>query len=404
MEEANKSQPLLGSPAKSYDGENSNGGNRNSEALNRSTESLIPRSTSESSLELPIPSAFSMGGEKRWRKKTVYKIAVMVGMFVLLLLGFSALYFFGLVAGRGGDSGKIKIDTAKDTPLFEQSTFDQSGPLLSDDNPDSPLFIDYEACAADFNRWAIHFKREYKSFGEERTRKEIFDDTVKRVCDHNKNKSSTFTMGLNQFSDVLPLEMRKFTQGFTEPEIDYDQCTADFQYWMVYFGKFYNSKAEEDRRRTVFDNNVKYICSHNNQNKGLDDAVLALNELSDLTHEEIGIQKGFGVANTSKEMLKKRREATKPYLFVDWSTRSDPKCTADFENWKNYFGVSYSSHKEFETRRRIFNENVKFLCFELRDDTLPGNEFSQVLLDRDFDMAEDEKVEKPKVQSRRRVS
>eukprot|EP01135_Chromosphaera_perkinsii_P003907 Nk52_evm8s262 gene=Nk52_evmTU8s262 len=389
---------------------------------NRSTESLIPRSTSESSLELPQPvlskSDQRSGGisvmkplqaasrnflRGNPRRRVVLSIVSLFVMLFVIAGGICVLYYFGVVQGRE-EKSKLSIDSSSSPSLLggsqghhfkEQSTSGELISTASDDDPSSPLFINYKTCTADFQRWANHYAKEYSSFGEERTRREIFEASVRRVCQHNKGTNHTFTMGLNQFSDELPEEMARFMGGMAKPSIDYKTCTANFRLWMVFFKKFYNSAAEERRRKGVFDENVKFICETNNANNGYQ-AEMELNGLADLTSAEVNRHNGFRKPSAVDASVKRGKQmAQKPCVIVDWSNPSNPKCTADFDNWRRYHGVTYGREKEMKTRKRIFNENVRNMCNELRADRVKGNEFEKIYIDYDFDLAQDEYLTKP---------
>lgn len=61
-----------------------------------------------------------------------------------------------------------------------------------------------------FGQFMSKFKKTYSNDGEEIVRRfRIFRENLRAIILHNSNLNSTFTMGINQFSDLTPLEFKE---------------------------------------------------------------------------------------------------------------------------------------------------------------------------------------------------
>lgn len=61
----------------------------------------------------------------------------------------------------------------------------------------------------------MEFEKDYDTVEEYFKRLDIFETNLKRFQEHNSNPSSTFTMGINRFADMLPEEFKQ--HGFKKP-------------------------------------------------------------------------------------------------------------------------------------------------------------------------------------------
>jgi C1A family cysteine protease len=59
-----------------------------------------------------------------------------------------------------------------------------------------------------YQKWALSYKRLYASPQEQHFRLSVFEKTYNEVEKHNANKSATWTMELNQFSDMTMEEIK----------------------------------------------------------------------------------------------------------------------------------------------------------------------------------------------------
>ncbi|RZC34123.1 Inhibitor I29 domain containing protein, partial [Asbolus verrucosus] len=115
-------------------------------------------------------------------------------------------------------------------------------------------------------KWAEYkakFDKKYDDETEENSRKELFVKNLLRIEEHNEKYKQglvTFTMGINQFSDLTKEEMKKFTCG-------------------EQFGKQYENEKEEKFGKMVFSRRIKRIEEHNTQYKqGLIKSEMAINQ------------------------------------------------------------------------------------------------------------------------------
>lgn len=70
-----------------------------------------------------------------------------------------------------------------------------------------------------FQTWKMEFKREYQTIEEEAKRFEIFKRNLKYISDKNAKTTSSYTLGLNKFSDLSYEEFRKIYLHETENPI-----------------------------------------------------------------------------------------------------------------------------------------------------------------------------------------
>eukprot|EP00126_Sphaerothecum_destruens_P004030 Sdes_comp17905_c0_seq1m7167 len=217
------------------------------EGLLLSSESLIPASQESSEISLDLPEVSDASDKSRgiFSQQDSLTLLCQISALILVLCVVVGCFFYFGILGKFFSLGH----TTKDSQTR-----------------DSPLYINYQTCQADFDKWAAHFGKNYSSLGEHRTRAEIFSSNVELICLHNRNSSNSFTMGLNQFSDLLSVEMGQYmSSGVPRPEVDLKTCRADFLHWMVFFGKFYETKQEELNHKRRFDENVERKC-HQYQN------------------------------------------------------------------------------------------------------------------------------------------
>lgn len=76
-------------------------------------------------------------------------------------------------------------------------------PVLCTENPGNP------SCHQQFDEFKVRFGREYGAVDEERTRREIFCETVRSNAERNQKASAsgyTTRFGINQFADLTPSE------------------------------------------------------------------------------------------------------------------------------------------------------------------------------------------------------
>ena len=70
-------------------------------------------------------------------------------------------------------------------------------------------------CVSDMSEWDhfIHFQekfnKKYKSIVETTTRFEIFSKNIRDIFSHNRDPTQNFTMGINQFTDLTPVEFKQ---------------------------------------------------------------------------------------------------------------------------------------------------------------------------------------------------
>lgn len=60
-----------------------------------------------------------------------------------------------------------------------------------------------------FQRFIVEYEKDYDTVEEYFQRLEIFEANLKRFEEHNSNPSSTYTMGINRFADMLPEEFNQ---------------------------------------------------------------------------------------------------------------------------------------------------------------------------------------------------
>ncbi|PRQ54640.1 putative fruit bromelain [Rosa chinensis] len=74
------------------------------------------------------------------------------------------------------------------------------------ENPNSTLFLEFE-------RWMAAFDKHYPNDEEKERRFAIFKNKLEWVKNFNKQGNHSFTVGINQFSDMTPDEFRLCATG-----------------------------------------------------------------------------------------------------------------------------------------------------------------------------------------------
>ncbi|XP_044264522.1 digestive cysteine proteinase 1-like [Tribolium madens] len=72
-----------------------------------------------------------------------------------------------------------------------------------------------------FNEFKSKYGKTYADANEENFRKQLFAKNLEKIEEHNKKYEQgqvTYTMGVNQFSDLTPEEMRPYTHGVLRPQ------------------------------------------------------------------------------------------------------------------------------------------------------------------------------------------
>ncbi|XP_010884910.2 uncharacterized protein LOC105019996 [Esox lucius] len=142
----------------------------------------------------------------------------------------------------------------------------------------------------EFERWKLRHGKTYNSTEEEAKRKDIWLATRRRVMEHNKkaaNGSVSWTMGLNQFSDMTHEEIPK--GGLLPlPQPTEEDVDKEFETWKEKHGKTYDSSEEEAKRKNIWLATRRRVMEHNQKAaNGSVSWTMGLNSFSDLTHEEI---------------------------------------------------------------------------------------------------------------------
>ncbi|XP_054778218.1 P34 probable thiol protease-like [Prosopis cineraria] len=91
-------------------------------------------------------------------------------------------------------------------------------PILSDDDVDKlDKFTSEEDIRELFRMWQKKYEREYGSRDEKENRFEIFKSNLKYIVEKN-SKTTSYRLGLNQFSDLAFEEFSKTYLGHQQPE------------------------------------------------------------------------------------------------------------------------------------------------------------------------------------------
>ena len=77
------------------------------------------------------------------------------------------------------------------------------------------------ALADQFGKYQTEFGKQYTSPKEHVQRKAIFEANLKEIEKHNENRANTYTMGVNQFTDMTQNEFDALIQGESK------SCFAD---------------------------------------------------------------------------------------------------------------------------------------------------------------------------------
>ena len=80
------------------------------------------------------------------------------------------------------------------------------------------------ALADQFGKYQTEFGKQYTSPKEYVQRKAIFEANLKEIEKHNENRANTYTMGVNQFTDMTQNEFDALIQGRSKG------CFADYTY------------------------------------------------------------------------------------------------------------------------------------------------------------------------------
>ena len=77
----------------------------------------------------------------------------------------------------------------------------------------------------EFLSFQIRFSKRYESIGELQERFDIFALNFHDIHIHNQNPNKTFTLGINEFTDLTPDEFRTLHTGFkTQPQLTASRC------------------------------------------------------------------------------------------------------------------------------------------------------------------------------------
>ena len=68
-----------------------------------------------------------------------------------------------------------------------------------------------------FNDFKEKFMKKYETFEEMRDRFAVFRDNLRFIRDHNSLSNQTFTLGVNQFTDMTNDEFKSYVQRFQKP-------------------------------------------------------------------------------------------------------------------------------------------------------------------------------------------
>jgi C1A family cysteine protease len=86
---------------------------------------------------------------------------------------------------------------------------------------------DEDVMKCHFNIFREKYNKKYESDYEEKARYEVFRVNMNRIVDHNTNETQTFTMGINQFTDMSPGEFRaKYVGGLKNIKDMYGTSTC----------------------------------------------------------------------------------------------------------------------------------------------------------------------------------
>jgi len=81
-----------------------------------------------------------------------------------------------------------------------------------------------------FSKFQQKFEKIYSSLEEAKMRFEIFKDNIKFIESHNINANSTFTLGVNKFSDMTNDEFKAFVRqgGLSKPQLQFGLNCDDY--------------------------------------------------------------------------------------------------------------------------------------------------------------------------------
>nr|XP_015836649.1 PREDICTED: uncharacterized protein LOC103313498 [Tribolium castaneum] len=88
-----------------------------------------------------------------------------------------------------------------------------------------------------FNEFKTKYGKTYADANEENFRKQLFAKNLEKIEEHNKKYEQgqvTYTMGVNQFSDLTPEEMRPYTHGVLRPKNLLNKAIANKYKCVVY--------------------------------------------------------------------------------------------------------------------------------------------------------------------------
>jgi len=198
--------------------------------------------------------------------------------------------------------------------------------------------LDIDPRTYTFEEYVVDFKKPYtEGTAEWQLRERIFLDNLKKIVSHNDEPGVTWTMGVNDFTDLTPQEM-KSRMGFRpRPKAPIDPSHYTFNQYVNDFRKpYHHGTAEWAKRKRIFEDNVRMILAHNAQ-PGVT-WTMGINDFTDLTSQEM------------------RNQHTG---FVDTKGKVDP-AHYTFEQFVQDYGRPYErGTPEYQYRREIFYANLR---------------------------------------------